>query len=389
MRLIAGILCIGLFLQEYWFKLLKKYFAVYWHFTLVYCLPFVNTVMFITMRGDVEWLVNFALSTMLLALLVDWVSFTILLLLGVTCGYIFYGLVMGAPAMLVNPNTIYLLIYICIFATLVGILFARRKELDNEEKLEVMQLFGGAIAHEVKAPLSTINMCSQRLEFDIARVVEKAKSAVENQHLIQSCYELNEVAEMLKKTSIQAIGTVNSLLASLKGAVIAEDKGEYRIIDCLNKILNNYISELINPDNINIDIAENMLFYGSMHYMEQVFTNLLNNAFKYGGRNVKIHIWSEDNKIYVQDNGLGISEHDLPHIFDRFYTKSKDGTGIGLAFCKMVMKDLGGDIHCMSKVGEYTRFILEFPKIAGDMDIKKQTSILMNSEDTKSSEAGV
>ncbi|MBA8667975.1 HAMP domain-containing histidine kinase [Holosporaceae bacterium 'Namur'] len=55
-------------------------------------------------------------------------------------------------------------------------------------------------------------------------------------------------------------------------------------------------------------------------------------------------------------------EEPLPYIFDKFYSKSKSGTGIGLAFCKMIMQDMGGYIECKSRVGKYTEFILTFPK---------------------------
>jgi signal transduction histidine kinase len=48
-------------------------------------------------------------------------------------------------------------------------------------------------------------------------------------------------------------------------------------------------------------------------------------------------------------------------IFDHFFTKTRHGTGVGLAYCKMVMEDLGGDMTCESVKGEYTHFILHFP----------------------------
>ena len=89
--------------------------------------------------------------------------------------------------------------------------------------------------------------------------------------------------------------------------------------------------------------------------------NLLNNAYKYNGENVKIKIWTQGHKLHFKDYGNGIEEEDLPHIFKRFYTKNETGTGIGLPFCLMVMEDLGGTIECYSQTGEFTEFILSFP----------------------------
>ena len=94
----------------------------------------------------------------------------------------------------------------------------------------------------------------------------------------------------------------------------------------------------------------------SLHYLSDVFINLLKNAYKHGGANVKIKIWTKGSYLYFKDYGRGIPKESLPHIFDRFYTQNKTGTGIGLAFCKMVMEDLGGHIECKSKYGEYTKF---------------------------------
>ena len=67
----------------------------------------------------------------------------------------------------------------------------------------------------------------------------------------------------------------------------------------------------------------------------------------------------------IKDYGRGIAKENLPHIFDRFYTKSRSGTGIGLAFCKTLMEELGGTIECKSSLGKYTRFTLTFPELPG------------------------
>ena len=65
---------------------------------------------------------------------------------------------------------------------------------------------------------------------------------------------------------------------------------------------------------------------------------------------------------------VGIASHVLPHIFTRFYTSSTEaddasvGTGIGLAFCRDVMRVMGGSIDCTSIEYMYTEFVLTFPR---------------------------
>ena len=75
-------------------------------------------------------------------------------------------------------------------------------------------------------------------------------------------------------------------------------------------------------------------------------------------------LFIENNEIHFKDTGTGISSQILPHIFDSFFTtESSIGTGVGLAFSKMVMHSHHGEIDCLSKEGEYTEFILSFPKL--------------------------
>lgn len=105
--------------------------------------------------------------------------------------------------------------------------------------------------------------------------------------------------------------------------------------------------------------------------MQQVLTNLISNALKFtrpdGDVQVKLMAEGKRLKIEVQDTGIGISEADLPHVFDRFYqvddstTRVGEGTGIGLAHTKELVKLMGGDIRAESEVGKGTRFVINLP----------------------------
>src|SRR5207248_1330446 len=98
-----------------------------------------------------------------------------------------------------------------------------------------------------------------------------------------------------------------------------------------------------------------------------ILFNLLKNAIYYirTAHEGDIHIWLElgkkHNKLHFRDTGKGISADILPKIFDLFFSKTYHGSGIGLAFCKMVMQSYGGNIECDSVEGEFAEFILNFP----------------------------
>jgi two-component system NtrC family sensor kinase len=101
--------------------------------------------------------------------------------------------------------------------------------------------------------------------------------------------------------------------------------------------------------------------------LQQVFLNIINNSFEAVDDGGQIDITIESlggNRVNViiADNGAGISEKDIPHIFEPFYTsKKKQGTGLGLSITYGIIQKLGGDISVKSKVGESTSFTITLP----------------------------
>lgn len=107
---------------------------------------------------------------------------------------------------------------------------------------------------------------------------------------------------------------------------------------------------------------------------EQVMHNLFDNAFKYTPIEGQIRVRSSrvggHIEISVEDNGAGIPEEDLPHIFERFYrvdkarTRKYGGTGLGLSIVKNIIALHGGSVRAESTLGMSTRIILTFPLAA-------------------------
>ncbi|MGG0657684.1 HAMP domain-containing sensor histidine kinase [Rummeliibacillus pycnus] len=103
----------------------------------------------------------------------------------------------------------------------------------------------------------------------------------------------------------------------------------------------------------------------------QILRNLLQNAIRYSDENALIQIYLTNDlkhcKIEVEDNGIGIAENDLSHIFERFYrvdkARSRDegGTGLGLSIVKMLVNKYGGNITVSSKLGTGTTFKVILP----------------------------
>lgn len=113
---------------------------------------------------------------------------------------------------------------------------------------------------------------------------------------------------------------------------------------------------------------------GESLYLEQVFENLISNAIKYSPSNRQISIRIKDEvfavRVDISDEGYGISEEDLPHIFESFFRanhgstvrREVDGTGLGLTIVQSIVAQHGGSIHVKSEVGEGSTFSLTFNK---------------------------
>lgn len=120
---------------------------------------------------------------------------------------------------------------------------------------------------------------------------------------------------------------------------------------------------------VNLQLAENLPRIASdPGQLQQVFLNILNNGFDAvdDGGSVNITSWDHDLDtiaISFQDNGSGMSQETLEHIFEPFYTYNKgSGTGLGLSITYGIVKKLGGSIEVQSEINTGTTFTVFLPK---------------------------
>ncbi len=110
---------------------------------------------------------------------------------------------------------------------------------------------------------------------------------------------------------------------------------------------------------------------GNSSQLYRAFSNLITNAIQHSaaGGMVQIHLTARPKSvtIAVQDQGIGIAETDIPHIFDRFYRVRQDrsrqtgGVGLGLAMVKAIVEDHRGQIEVRSQLGKGSTFTVRFP----------------------------
>ncbi len=139
----------------------------------------------------------------------------------------------------------------------------------------------------------------------------------------------------------------------------------YECIEVLqDKAKNNQV--LVSFDTDDLDSI-----YSDKAILQTILINLIDNAIKYnrtkGNVNIKVSLCQDWYEFSVEDNGIGVSQDDLPYIFDRFYRVDKSrsrktgGTGLGLAIVKSLVESASGRINIQSEIGKGTIVRLFIP----------------------------
>lgn len=219
---------------------------------------------------------------------------------------------------------------------------------EHEEKINLLKALAGNIAHELRTPLATIQMDAKSLK---------------STHTPQ-------LLDNIIKTVHQTNTIIDIILANLRSDVSKTNNHEiYSAKKCINTALENYPFKKGERENIILKDDQDFNFFGSETMLIYVIYNLLRNSLFSIAKATKgnIEIQLEHNKsmniIRFKDTGTGISQHQLPHIFDDFYSSKPDGigTGLGLGFCDRVMNSFDGYIEVSSKEDEFTEVKLYFP----------------------------
>ncbi|WP_042457993.1 ATP-binding protein [Neobacillus dielmonensis] len=235
------------------------------------------------------------------------------------------------------------------------------RDMTEERQLEKMRKdFIANVSHELRTPISMLQGYSEAIVDDIAQTQE----------------EKREMAKVIYDESLRMGRLVNELLdlARMEAGHIQLTIEEVNISGFTQRIIHKfqgYAKE--NGIYLSAEIEEGLpVIYIDPDRVEQVLTNLIDNAIRHTpqGGSVILKAALEDKgiRIEVEDSGSGISEEDLPFVFERFYkadkarTRGKSGTGLGLAIAKNIIDAHRGQISVRSKLGQGTTFSFLLPQ---------------------------
>ncbi|MGY8910699.1 MAG: sensor histidine kinase [Flavobacteriales bacterium] len=195
------------------------------------------------------------------------------------------------------------------------------------------------ITHEFKTPIATVSTAIEAIQnFNVLDDKEKTKK-----YLAMSALQLKKLHQMVEK--LLETATLDSEQLLLKKETIDVVEMTERLVN-KHKMLANQkelvFSSNLKPIYLNIDVF----------HFENVISNLIDNAIKYGGNRIEININSilKSTEITIADNGNGIEKSQQEKIFDKFYRVPKGNThdvkgfGIGLYYCKKIAEKHDGNI---------------------------------------------
>ena len=228
-------------------------------------------------------------------------------------------------------------------------LFLRIKaDFDRERQ------FSSDVSHELNTPLTVIKGQANlllRWGKDNPEQLEKSLNAIKNE-----------------SNSMQAIIENLLQISRIESGRIKPELSQVKIQEMFERVALEFTS-VNEAVTINHDGAE-LVLSTDVEMLHQILTILVSNSIKFSDKEctVTLKAWQQDGMMFIQesDNGSGISDKDLPYIFDRFYradeahTRAAGGSGLGLAIAKTLCQSLGAEIKAGNSESQGAVFTIGF-----------------------------
>lgn len=213
---------------------------------------------------------------------------------------------------------------------------------ENRQKNTDMVDYYSMWVHQIKTPIAAMNFLLDNEEVD-------------QKILQQELFKIERYVEMvLTYIRLDSISSDYVITKINLDEVVKDTVKKYASLFINKKIKLNYVSH------------ETMVI-SDKKWLSFTFEQILGNSVKYSSTNGEITIETFENKLVIEDKGIGIKEEDLPRIFEKGFTGfngryEKKSSGLGLYLCKKTLDKLGHHIEISSTVGKGTRVEITFPK---------------------------
>ena len=243
-----------------------------------------------------------------------------------------------------------ILLSLLLSLAIMSCLFYLLKIINKQKQLaEIKNDLISNITHEFKTPITTVSTALEAIEmFNAIDDKEKTKK-----YLSISSQQLKKLHQMVEKLLETATLDSESLLL----------KKEKK--DLVSLVKNTSLKDgfLTTNKEIQFNTSKDEFFFEvDPFHFENAISNLIDNAIKYGGEKIEVHVNFVLNnlEIIIADNGVAIEKNQREKIFDQFYripkgnTHNVKGFGIGLYYTKKIIEKHGGEIHLVPNIANTT-----------------------------------
>lgn len=227
---------------------------------------------------------------------------------------------------------------------------------NSEEEKEKLSIAIADISHQLKTPLTSIRIMLDNIS--------------DNPDMPQEIREdfIQDISKQVEHMSSLVISLLKT--AKFDAGTIKMENEEIDAKKLIDSVINN-LAILIEIREIEVitKIDEKAIFIADYKWQQEALTNILKNAIEHSQPKSNIYIIVENTSIFlkikIKDEGQGIEQKDLKHIFERFYKAkncNEDSIGIGLSLAKTIIEQNNGYIKATSEVGKGTLFEIKYIK---------------------------
>lgn len=227
---------------------------------------------------------------------------------------------------------------------------------NSEEEKEKLSIAIADISHQLKTPLTSIKIMLDNIS--------------DNPDMPQEIREdfIQDISKQVEHMSSLVISLLKT--AKFDAGTIKMENEEIDAKKLIDSVINN-LAILIEIKEIEVitKIDEKAIFIADYKWQQEALTNILKNAIEHSQPKSNIYIIVENTSIFlkikIKDEGQGIDQKDLKHIFERFYKAkncNEDSIGIGLSLAKTIIEQNNGYIKATSEVGKGTLFEIKYIK---------------------------
>ena len=242
-------------------------------------------------------------------------------------------------------SVLILIVLVAVFLYLIHVI-RTQKSLD-----EMKSDFTNNMTHELKTPISVAYAANDAL----LNFLDEDSPEQRRKYLEISQSQLEHLSGLVEQI-------LSMSMERRKGLVLHRE--DIDLAALVDDIVEKHRMKAEKDVTFTVDIPSDFTVNADRMHLSNILNNLIDNAVKYSGEKVAIHIAAEEDRLTVSDNGIGMSQSDLKHIFEKFYRAHTGnlhdvkGYGLGLYYVHSIVEKHGWNISVESEPGKGTSFTL-------------------------------